>query len=248
MLTVYYNIFDTVSPLNDIGKPIYKLKDYNINRVESVSIDFETLEVEDRFIVESKVFNLENFNFQPYTNDENNMVEYSFERTDCKNLVIDSTEIENNVIKFGCFSLQYTDEEEIYILFDKINKNYFSEDLESKFYSENLVDLLQYKTIIDPNRKEVKQLFYNVLSQYQNYSNHYDIYLFIDTRLDDWWWRTMLFSDFFSLQNKISSEVHLLIECKKRELEDINRIVTSSLVDTGLIVSDVVKFVIKLYV
>jgi hypothetical protein len=240
MLTVYYNFFDVVSPLDELDKPVYKLKDYNINRVESVSIDYETLEVEDKFVVGSKVFTLENFNFQDCTNSA--IIDYSFERTECKKL----NEQIDNTIKFGCFCLTYTDPEEIYILFDKINKNYLQSNignLKSKFYIENLKDLLFYKNNIDPTRKEVKELFYNVLSHYQDNKDH--ILPFIKENLDDCWMRTLLFTN-FNYTNLVL--VYALVECKKADIKTYNLIVQTVFKNNDLIVDDVVKFVIKLYI
>ena len=123
MLTVYYNVYNATPKKSDT--PIYKMKDYNINRLESVGINMITLEVQDTFFVSKIDTKLEDFNFESlYINNFsesylNSEVNYSFEKTNCKKLDI----IENNSIKFGCFCLNYTDPEEIYILFDKINKN-----------------------------------------------------------------------------------------------------------------------------
>ena len=249
MLTVYYNIYYdnyTTIPLNSRQTSVYKMKNYNINRLEEVSLDIETLEVEDTFIISNIEFKLENFNFQSESVDQLNtyypnsqLIDYSFERTDCKKLEI----IENNSIKFGCFCLRYTDPEEIYILFDKINKKYLIENLQSKFYIENLKDLLQYKNVIDPNRKEVKELFYKVLVHYQDNKDH--ILPFIKENLDDWWMRNLLFTNFnfTNLDN-----IQTLVESKKEEIRVYNFIMQSTYKNTDLVIDDIVKFVIKVYI
>ena len=243
MLTIYYNVYNANPKKSDT--PIYKMKDYNINRIESVSIDMNTLEVEDTFFVIKIDTKLEDFNFESlYINifSETYLitdVDYSFERTDCKKLDI----IENNSIKFGCFCLNYTDPEEIYIFFDKINKKYFLEKLQSKFYIENLNDLLNYKNKIDPNRPEVKELFYKVLAYYED--NKDFILPFIIENLDDWWMRDLLFTNFnYTNLNTIQT----LVECKKEEIKMYNLIIKSLFKNNNLIIDDIVKFIIKDYI
>ena len=243
MLTVYYNVYNTKPKKSDT--PIYKMKDYNINRLESVSLDMDTLEVEDTFFVTKIDTKLEDFNFESlyinifsesYLNTE---VDYSFERTNCKKLDIK----ENNSIKFGCFLLTYTDPEEIYILFDKINKKYLFCKIQSKFYIENLKDLLNYKDRIDPNRPEVKELFYKVLTYYEDNKDH--ILTFIIENLDDWWMRDLLFTN-FNYTNL--DDIYALVECKKEEIRTYNLIVSTLFKNSDLIIDDIVKYVIKDYI
>jgi hypothetical protein len=243
MLTVYYNVYNATPKKSDT--PIYKMKDYNINRLESVGINMITLEVQDTFFVSKIDTKLEDFNFESlYINNFsesylNSEVNYSFEKTNCKKLDI----IENNSIKFGCFCLNYTDPEEIYILFDKINKKYLLENLQSKFYIENLNDLLNNKNKIDPNRSEVKELFYKVLAYYED--NKDFILPFIIENLDNWWMRELLFTNFnYTNLNTIQT----LVECKKEEIKMYNLIISTMFKNSDLIIDDIVKFVIKEYI
>ena len=243
MLTVYYNIYNRKPAKPEI--PIYKMKEYNINRLEAVTIDFSTLEVEDTFFISKIDVKLELYNFQErilevlsekYADTE---VDYSFERTECKKL----DRIENNSIKFGCFLLTYTDPEEIYILFGKINKKYLQSKIQSKFYIENLKDLLNYKNRIDPNRIEVKELFYKVMAHYQDNEDH--VLTFIIENLDDWWMRELLFTNFNYTNLNI---IQTLVECKKEEIKTYNLIIQSVFKNSDLVIDDIVNYVIKDYI